>query len=548
MELHLAPDGEIVKSLMDRVENKEEVEAYIAETAKKNDFDRTELNKTKSGCRLEGIYCINPVNGKKVPLFIGDFVLASYGTGAVMAVPSHDQRDFEYAIAHNIDMIQVIEGADVSEHAFEKQDYLGKGCKLINSEEFTGLTVEEAKVAITKKLVDMGVAKETVNYHFREWIFARQRYWGEPVPCVYKEDGEIYFLPDEELPLILPPLDDYKGKNGKAPLENAVEWKQYNKNGIKGVRETATMPGSAGSSWYYMRYIDPDNDKEFANQELLKHWMPVDLYVGGPEHAVGHLMYSRIWNRFLYDQGLSPVKEPFKKLVHQGMILGENGIKMGKRFPEFVVNPSDIVEEYGADTLRLYEMFMGPIEVSKPWNSDAVQGAYRFIKRVWAFFTDEEKIVDENDNTLTKIYHQTVKKVTNDFEELGYNTAIAQMMTFVNEVYKAGKCPREYAENFIKMFSCICPHVGEEIWQILGHADTIAFEKWPEYDESKMVEDTIKVPVQINGKTKAVVELPADVSKDDAILAGKEAIADKLTGNVVKEIYVPGRIINIVMK
>ena len=529
----LAPDGEIVKSLMDRVENKEEVEAYIAETAKKNDFDRTELNKTKSGCRLEGIYCINPVNGKKVPLFIGDFVLASYGTGAVMAVPSHDQRDFEYAIAHNIDMIQVIEGADVSEHAFEKQDYLGKGCKLINSEEFTGLTVEEAKVAITKKLVDMGVAKETVNYHFREWIFARQRYWGEPVPCVYKEDGEIYFLPDEELPLILPPLDDYKGKNGKAPLENAVEWKQYNKNGIKGVRETATMPGSAGSSWYYMRYIDPDNDKE---------------YVGGPEHAVGHLMYSRIWNRFLYDQGLSPVKEPFKKLVHQGMILGENGIKMGKRFPEFVVNPSDIVEEYGADTLRLYEMFMGPIEVSKPWNSDAVQGAYRFIKRVWAFFTDEEKIVDENDNTLTKIYHQTVKKVTNDFEELGYNTAIAQMMTFVNEVYKAGKCPREYAENFIKMFSCICPHVGEEIWQILGHADTIAFEKWPEYDESKMVEDTIKVPVQINGKTKAVVELPADVSKDDAILAGKEAIADKLTGNVVKEIYVQGRIINIVMK
>ena len=544
----LAPDGEIVKSLMDRVENKEEVQAYIDETAKKNDFDRTELNKTKSGCRLEGIYCINPVNGKKVPLFIGDFVLASYGTGAVMAVPSHDQRDFEYAIAHNIDMIQVIEGADVSEHAFEKQDYLGKGCKLMNSEEFTGLTVEEAKIAITKKLVDMGVAKETVNYHFREWIFARQRYWGEPVPCVYKEDGDIYFLPDEELPLILPPLDDYKGKNGKAPLENATEWKQYDKNGVKGVRETATMPGSAGSSWYYMRYIDPDNEEEFANQELLKHWLPVDLYVGGPEHAVGHLMYSRIWNRFLYDEGLSPVKEPFQKLVHQGMILGENGIKMGKRFPEFVVNPSDIVEEYGADTLRLYEMFMGPIEVSKPWNSDAVQGAYRFIKRVWTFFTDEEKITEENDDTLTKVYHQTVKKVTNDFEELGYNTAIAQMMTFVNEVYKAGKCPREYAENFIKMFSCICPHVGEEIWEALGHTDTIAYEKWPVYDESKMVEDTIKIPVQINGKTKAVVELSADVSKDDAIAIGKEAIADKLTGNIVKEIYVPGRIINLVVK
>ena len=343
-------------------------------------------------------------------------------------------------------------------------------------------------------------------------------------------------------------MDDYKGKNGKAPLENATEWKQYDKNGVKGVRETATMPGSAGSSWYYMRYIDPDNEEEFANQELLKHWLPVDLYVGGPEHAVGHLMYSRIWNRFLYDEGLSPVKEPFKKLVHQGMILGENGIKMGKRFPEFVVNPSDIVEEYGADTLRLYEMFMGPIEVSKPWNSDAVQGAYRFIKRVWTFFTDGEKITDENDDTLTKVYHQTVKKVTNDFEELGYNTAIAQMMTFVNEVYKAGKCPREYAENFIKMFSCICPHVGEEIWNVLGHTDTIAYEEWPTYDESKMVEDTIKIPVQVNGKTKAVVEVSADISKDDAIAAGKEAIADKLTGNIVKEIYVPGRIINLVVK
>ena len=544
----LAPDGKTVKDLMPRIENKEEVQAYINETLKKNDMDRTELNKTKSGCQLKGVYAINPVNGKEVPLFIGDFVLANYGTGAVMAVPTHDQRDFEYAKAHNIPMIQVIDGADVTEKAFEKGEYLGKGCKLINSEEFNGLTVEEAKKAITDKVIKLGVGRKKVNYHFREWIFARQRYWGEPVPVWYEEDGTIHVLDDEELPLILPELEDYKGKNGKAPLENATEWKKYEKNGIKGTRETSTMPGSAGSSWYYLRYIDPDNDKEFANQELLKHWMPVDLYVGGPEHAVGHLMYSRIWNRFLYDQGLSPVKEPFKKLVHQGMILGENGIKMGKRFPEFVVNPSDIVEEYGADTLRLYEMFMGPIEVSKPWNSDAVQGAYRFIKRVWAFFTDEEKIVDENDNTLTKIYHQTVKKVTNDFEELGYNTAIAQMMTFVNEVYKAGKCPKEYAENFIKMFSCICPHVGEEIWQILGHNDTIAFEKWPEYDESKMVEDTIKVPVQINGKTKAVVELPADVSKDDAILAGKEAIADKLTGNVVKEIYVPGRIINIVMK
>lgn len=547
----LAPDGEITKSLLDRVENREEVEAYIAETAKKNDLDRTDLNKTKSGCPLKGIYAINPVNGKKVPVFIGDFVLASYGTGAVMAVPTHDQRDFEYAQAHGLDYIQVIEGegVDVSSHAFEKQDYLGKGCKLINSEEFNGLTVEEAKVAITKKLVDMGVAREKVNYHFREWIFARQRYWGEPVPCVYKEDGSIVFVPDEELPVELPELEDYKGKNGQAPLENATEWKAYDKNGLKGTRETSTMPGSAGSSWYYMRYIDPKNDEEFANQELLKHWMPVDLYVGGPEHAVGHLIYSRIWNRFLYNEGLSPVKEPFKKLVHQGMILGENGIKMGKRFPEFVVNPSDIVRDYGADTLRLYEMFMGPLEVSKPWNSNNVTGAKKFINRVYTFFAEPSNIVDEDDKTLEKIYHQTVKKVTNDFEELGYNTAISQMMIFVNAVYKAGSCYREYAENFIKMFSCICPHVGEEIWEIMGHNKTIAYEAWPTYDEAKCVEDTVEIAVQINGKVKATIAIGKDDPKDDVIAKGKEAIADKLEGlNIVKEIYVPGRIVNIVAK
>ena len=547
----LAPDGEITASLLDRVENREEVEAYIAETAKKNDLDRTDLNKTKSGCPLKGIYAINPVNGRKVPVFIGDFVLASYGTGAVMAVPTHDQRDFEYAQAHGLEYIQVIdgEGVDVSNHAFEKQDYLGKGCTLINSEEFNGLTVEEAKPAITKKLVDMGVAREKVNYHFREWIFARQRYWGEPVPCIYKEDGSIVFVPDEELPVELPELEDYKGKNGQAPLENATEWKAYDKNGLKGTRETSTMPGSAGSSWYYMRYIDPHNDKEFANQELLKHWMPVDLYVGGPEHAVGHLIYSRIWNRFLYNQGLSPVKEPFKKLVHQGMILGENGIKMGKRFPEFVVNPSDIVRDYGADTLRLYEMFMGPLEVSKPWNSNNVQGAKKFINRVYTFFAEPSNIVDEDDKTLEKIYHQTVKKVTNDFEELGYNTAISQMMIFVNAVYKAGSCYREYAENFIKMFSCICPHVGEEIWEIMGHNNTIAYEAWPTYDEAKCVEDTVEIAVQINGKVKATIAIGKDDPKDDVIAKGKEAIADKLEGlNIVKEIYVPGRIVNIVAK
>ncbi len=553
----LAPDGAVTESLLDRVENIDEVKAYIEETRKKNDMDRTELNKTKSGCELKGVTCINPVNGKEVRMFIGDFVLASYGTGAVMAVPSHDQRDFEYAIAHNIDMIQVIDGdeklghVDVSEAAFEKQGYLGKGYKLINSEEFTGLTVEEAKEAITKKLEEMGRAKRTVNYHFREWIFARQRYWGEPVPVVHGEDGEIHSLDDSELPLILPELDDYKGKNGKAPLENAVEWKQYDQNGIKGIRETSTMPGSAGSSWYFFRYIDPHNDKEFANQELLKHWMPVDLYIGGPEHAVGHLMYSRIWNRYLYDKGLAPTKEPFKKLVHQGMILGENGIKMGKRFPEFVVNPSDIVRDFGADTLRLYEMFMGPLEVSKPWNPKGVEGARKFINRVWNFFTEAENLTADNDGSLTKVYHKTVKKVTDDYEKLAFNTAISQMMIFVNEAYKVGKCPKEYAEGIIKMLSCITPHIGEEIWSIFGHNETIAFESWPVYDEALCKDDTIEIVVQINGKVKAKLNIEVDADQDSvmAMAMDDEAVKAALEGkNIVKQIYVPNKLVNIVAK
>ena len=544
----LAPDGDIVKELMPRIQNKEEVEAYIAETIKKNDMDRTELNKTKSGCVLEGIYAINPVNGKKVPIYIGDFVLANYGTGAVMAVPSHDQRDFEYSEAHNIPRIQVIDGADVSEKAFEKYDYLGKGCKLINSEEFTGLTVEEAKEAITQKLEKMGVARRKANYHFREWIFARQRYWGEPVPIVYLEDGQIHVLDDDELPLILPELEDYKGKNGQAPLENAAEWKQYEHNGLKGKRETSTMPGSAGSSWYYMRYIDPDNDKELCDPELLKHWLPVDLYIGGPEHAVGHLMYSRIWNRYLYDKGISPVAEPFQKLVHQGMILGSNGIKMGKRFPEFVINPSDIVREYGADTLRLYEMFMGPLEASKPWSQQGVEGARRFIGKVWNFFTTEGNVVDEDVKELEKVYNQTVKKVTDDFEKLGFNTAISQMMIFMNAATKLGKCSREYAEGFIKMFSCICPHAGEEMWSRFGHNDTIAYESWPTYDEEACKEDTVEIGVQVNGKVKGTISIAVDETKESVLEKAKKAVEGKITGNIIKEIYVPGKIVNIVAK
>ena len=549
----LAPDGKITEGLLDRVENLEEVKAYIAEAAKKSEIDRTDASKTKTGCCLKGVYAINPVNGKEVPVFIGDFVLGNYGTGAVMAVPSHDQRDFEYAIAHNIPMIQVIEGRDVTEAAFEKQDYLGKGCKLINSEEFTGLTVEEAKEAITCKLEKAGVARRKNNYHFREWIFARQRYWGEPVPCVYTEEGETYFLPDEQLPLVLPVLEDSKGRGGKAPLENAEQWKHYDQNGIKGLRETSTMPGSAGSSWYYMRYIDPKNENAFCDPKLLEHWMPVDLYIGGPEHAVGHLMYSRIWNRFLYDNGLSPVKEPFKKLVHQGMILGENGIKMGKRFPEFVVNPSDIVRDYGADTLRLYEMFMGPLEVSKPWSTTAVAGAKKFINRVWNFFTESANLTDTDDGKLTKLYHQTVKKVTGDFENLAFNTAIAQMMVFVNEVYKVGSCPREYAEGFIKMISCIIPHVGEEIWQVMGHEDTIAYEAWPTYDEAKCKDTQITMAVQVNGKMRGTVEMEADLDNEQVIakVLADEKIAkflEKQGGSIVKTIVVKNKLTNLIVK
>ena len=547
----LAPDGKIVQSLMDRIENKDEVQAYIDQTVRKSDMDRTELNKGKTGCPLKGIYAINPVNGKEVPVFIGDFVLANYGTGAVMAVPSHDQRDFEYAVAHNIPMLQVIEGRDVSECAFEKQDYLGKGCKLINSEEFTGLTVEEAKEAITSKLEALGVARRKNNYHFREWIFARQRYWGEPVPCVYTDEGETYFLPDEELPLVLPVLEDYKGHGGQAPLENAVEWKNYNHNGIHGKRETSTMPGSAGSSWYYMRYIDPHNDKELCNPKLLEHWLPVDLYIGGPEHAVGHLIYSRIWNRFLYDEGISPVKEPFQKLVHQGMILGENGIKMGKRFPEFVVNPSDIVRDYGADTLRLYEMFMGPLEVSKPWSSTGVAGAKKFINRVWAFFSEAGNLTDTDDGKLTKVYHQTVKKVTEDFESLGFNTAIAQMMVFVNEVYKNGSCPKEYAEGFIKMMSCITPHVGEELWQLMGHNDTIAYESWPSYDEDKCKDEEVTIAIQINGKLRSTMTMPAESTDEDIVSAAKEdeKVRRALeSGQIRKSIVVKNKLVNLIIK
>ena len=547
----LAPENKLVDELKDKIKNWDEVVKYREETAKKSEFDRTELNKTKSGVKLDGIHAINPVNGREVPVFLGDFVLASYGTGAVMAVPSHDQRDYEYAIEHNIPMIQVIDGKETNECAFEKQDYLGKGCKLINSEEFTGLTVEEAKEAITNKLIQMGCGKKKNNYHIREWIFARQRFWGEPIPIIHLEDGRDILLEDKDLPLVLPEMEDYKGRNGQAPLENATEWKNVEIDGVKGVRETSTMPGSAGSSWYFLRYIDPKNDDVFADPKLIEHWMPVDLYIGGPEHAVGHLLYARMWNNYLFDKGLVSVKEPFKKLVHQGMILGSNGIKMGKRFPKYVVNPDDIVKNHGADTLRMYEMFMGPLEADKPWNDEAVRGIKKFLDRVWRLYHEEMKEFKDNPN-LEKIYNQTVKKVTQDYETLNFNTAISQMMIFVNAVYKEDSWNLEYAKNFVKLLNPIVPHITEEIWsEVFNNKETIAYEPWPTYDETKIVDDTYELVVQVNGKVRGKIQVPTSYSDEEMKATAKEIenVKNQIEGKtIVKEIVVPKKLVNIVVK
>lgn len=538
----MAPEHELV-DIITIDEKKDEVVEYKRKCQSKSDLERTELNKEKTGVFI-GAYAINPVNNKEIPIYISDYVLASYGTGAIMAVPAHDERDYEFAKKFDIPIIQVLEGGDISEKA-----YVLDGTH-INSSFLDGLNKEDAIEKMIEWLEENHCGEKKVNYKMREWIFARQRYWGEPMPVVYLEDGNIHILDDEELPLVLPELDDYRGHNGKAPLENAREWTCYNVNGIKGRRETSTMPGSAGSSWYFLRYIDPENDKEFANQELLKHWLPVDLYIGGPEHAVGHLMYSRIWNRFLYDKGLSPVKEPFKKLVHQGMILGANGIKMGKRYPEYAIDPLDIVRDYGADTLRLYEMFMGPLEASKPWSQQGVEGAQKFLDRIYRLY-ESGKISNNENSNLEKIYHQTVKKVTDDFESLNFNTAISQMMIFINAVYKEDNFPKDYAEGFVKLLNPVSPHIAEELWEMLGHNDTIAFESWPSYDNSKIIEDEKEIAVQVNGKVRATINVL--VNEDEESMKEKALKCDNVIKHidgkeVVKVIVIKGKIVNIVVK
>lgn len=540
----LAPESELVKKITTE-DKKSEVEEYIKICSSKSDLERTELNKEKTGI-FTGSYAINPVNGKEIPIWISDYVLASYGTGAIMAVPAHDQRDYEFAKKFGIEIIPVLEGGDISKEAFTCDGLH------INSDFLNGLNKEDAITKMIKWLEDNKIGTKKINYKLREWIFARQRYWGEPIPIVHMDDGEMVVLRDEDLPLILPELEDYSpSKTGASPLEKAKSWVDVTIDGKHGKRETSTMPGSAGSSWYFLRYIDPKNEDEFANKKLLEYWLPVDLYMGGPEHAVGHLLYSRFWNNYLYNKGLVPVKEPFKKLRHQGMILGSNGEKMSKSKGN-VVNPDDMVKEFGADSLRLYEMFMGPIDAAKPWDPKGIDGSKKFLDRVWRLYTELDKIKDEENKDLEKVYHFTVKKVTNDYETMNFNTAISQLMIFINAVYKTEVFPREYAEGFLKLLNPVAPHITEELWNLsLGHNNSIAYEKWPKFDESKTIDDEIELPVQVNGKVKATVMIPlnAEESTVKEIVKQNEnvqnAILDK---NVVKEIYVKNKIYNIVVK
>ncbi len=537
-----APEHVLVEKITTD-ECREAVEAYVKACSTKSDLERTELNKDKTGV-FTGAYAINPVNNKKIPIWISDYVLATYGTGAIMAVPAHDTRDYEFATKFGLEIIPVLEGGDVS-----KEAYVEDGLH-INSGFLNGLNKEDAINRMIEWLTERGIGEKKVNYRIREWIFARQRYWGEPIPVVHMEDESLISLPLDQLPLVLPELDDYKPAGGASPLEKATDWVNVEINGKKGKRETSTMPGSAGSSWYFLRYIDPHNDNAIADRKLMEHWMPVDLYVGGPEHAVGHLLYSRMWNNYLYDKGIVPVKEPFHKLVHQGMILGANGIKMGKRYPEYIVDPNDIVRSYGADTLRVYEMFMGPLEASKPWSEQGVEGARRWIERVWRLAMEmDDKITDEPTPELDYIYNYTVKKVSEDIDSLNFNTAISQMMIFINECYRVDKVNRDMMINFVKLLSPYAPHVCEEIYHHYTGEDTIAYAKWPEYDPAKLVKNDVEIVVQVNGKVRGRVTAAKDCSQEDvqAEAMALETVKAQLNGKTIRKvIFVKNKLLNIV--
>ena len=547
----LAPENPLVKEIT-TPEQKAAVEAYIKEVESKSDLERTDLNKDKTGV-FTGAFAINPVNGEEVPVWIGDYVLASYGTGAVMAVPAHDQRDYEFAKKHDLPIKRVIEGGDLDKEAF-----VDDGVH-VNSDILNGLNIEDAKKKIIAYLEEHNLGEAKVNYKLRDWDFSRQRYWGEPIPVIHWEDGETTLVPEDELPLVLPHATDIKPSGTpESPLANLTDWVNVvDENGRKGKRETNTMPNWAGSSWYYLRYVDPHNNEKLGDYELFKKWLPVDLYIGGAEHAVRHLLYARFWHKVLYDLGVVPTKEPFQRLYNQGLILKDHD-KMSKSKGN-VVNPDEVIEEYGADSLRTYEMFMGPLDASIDWDDNGPASTKKFLDRVWRLFVNDldldpivsDKVVEENDGSLDKIYNQTVKKVTEDFESLHFNTAISQMMVFVNEAQKAKTIPMEYAEGFVKLLAPVAPHMMEEIWQVLGHNESISYAEWPKFDPEKLVESTVEIMVQVNGKLRGKFSAAKDAAKDEL---EKAAMADHhvpkfLEGKDVKKVIViPNKIVNIVAK
>lgn len=540
----MAPEHPFVDEIT-TPEQMEAIQAYKKECASKSDLQRTDLNKDKTGV-FTGAYAINPVNGRKIPIWISDYVLASYGTGAIMAVPAHDTRDYAFAKKFGLDIIPVLEGGNVEEEAFTEDGVH------INSEWLNGLGKQEAIDKMIAWLEEHHCGNAKTTYKLRDWLFSRQRYWGEPIPIIHMEDGTTRTVDIEQLPLELPATDNFQpADNGESPLANCADWLNVEIDGVKGVRETNTMPQWAGSCWYYLRYIDPKNDNAIADPELLKHWLPVDLYIGGAEHAVLHLLYARFWHKVLYDLGVVPTKEPFQKLFHQGMILGNNGEKMSKSRGN-VVNPDDIIISHGADALRVYEMFMGPLESGLPWSENGLDGTRKWLERVWRYFSSEAIYTDTNDGKLDKIYNQTVKKVSKDIDSLNFNTAISQMMVFINEAYKVKEIYRPYAEGFVKMFSTFAPHLGEEIYsEVLHHEGTIAYESWPQWDESKLVETSHTVVVQVNGKVRGKFEV--ETGTDDQTLEQMalelKTVQKQLEGKEVKKvIVVKGKVVNIVAK
>lgn len=547
----LAPEHPLVKEITTK-DQKKSVENYINECQRKSDLERTSLNKEKTGV-FTGSYAINPVNGKKVPVYIGDYVLGSYGSGAVMAVPAHDERDYVFALKHNLPIIEVVKGGDISKAAFTEDGVH------INSGVADGMMIKEAKEAIVNLLVEKGAGRIKVNYKLRDWIFSRQRYWGEPIPVVHEDDDEykIHALDFKDLPLVLPELDDYTpAGDGKPPLSKAKEWLNVDWNGIPCHRETNTMPQWAGSCWYYARYIDPTNENEIGDPKLLEHWLPVDLYVGGAEHAVLHLLYARFWHRFLYDMGIFKCPEPFKKLRHQGIILGADGEKMSKSRGN-TVSPDEVINEYGADALRLYELFKGPLDQGLPWNPNGPSGARKFIERIYRLYVDDSlrsRWTKDDYAPLDTIYNQTIEKVTHDFEDLHFNTAIASLMVLVNEFYRAERLPFSMLEGLAKMIAPICPHLGEELWSLMGHKDLIDFEAWPKADSSKSQANEVIYAVEVNGKVRAKVPFKVNATKEELEEFKKscyeiETVKKFTEGKtIVKTIVVPNKIVNIVVK